>query len=474
MRYRSFLRSITGLAFLLLFLLTALARPALAQSDEGSSPDAKHPKLSVSPKEPLTFGQVVVGLTSPSQTITLNNNSGSFAIPIMSIRVKPPFIKVMTNCTPGISAGSSCEILIAFKPTAVGRVRLKKGLTISGAFKNTPIFYTLEGTGISGPTPTATISATPTATATPTRTATPTPSGTPTPTVRPTGTSTATATATSRLATATSTATAQLLLRPPPQLQVQPQPRLRRLLRPRRQPLQLARRQQPQRPRPVALRPQPRRRATSTPTATVTATATATSTGGTPTATATSTPSAGPQAGDVLITGGDTGGLLSGFVPLSTSTNSTASSEIYEAVSDAFGLVGSLNTAREATSTALVLPNGKTLIVGGGHCAPKTYGPGGLCGGASFNGFQCDALNTAELYTETTSTTGSFSLAGSGSGGHMTTARSGATATLISGIGHFAGRQSADQWRFERQLVPVTVDTAAGMRAVRAGGAEHG
>ncbi len=173
---------------------------------------------------------------------------------------------------------------------------------------------------------------------------------------------------------------------------------------------------------------------TATATSTATATATATSSQ-TPTATATSTPSAGPQAGDVLITGGDTGGLLSGFVPLSTSTNSTASSEIYEAVSDAFGLVGSLNTAREATSTALVLPNGKTLIVGGGHCAPKTYGPGGLCGGASFNGFQCDALNTAELYTETTSTTGSFSLAGSGSGGHMTTARSGATATLISGSG---------------------------------------
>ena len=122
-------------------------------------------------------------------------------------------------------------------------------------------------------------------------------------------------------------------------------------------------------------------------------------------------------------------------MPLSTSTNSTASSEIYEAVSDVFGLVGSLNTAREATSTALVLPNNKTLIVGGSHCAPKTYGPGGLCGAASFNGFQCDALNTAELYTETTSTTGSFSLAGTGSSGHMTTARAGATATLITGSG---------------------------------------
>jgi hypothetical protein len=97
--------------------------------------------------------------------------------------------------------------------------------------------------------------------------------------------------------------------------------------------------------------------------------------------------------------------------------------------------VGSLNNAREATATALVLPNNKTLIVGGSHCAAKTYGPGGLCGSGSFSGFQCDALNTAELYSETTSTTGSFTLAGAGSGGHMTTARSGGTATLITGSG---------------------------------------
>ncbi len=137
----------------------------------------------------------------------------------------------------------------------------------------------------------------------------------------------------------------------------------------------------------------------------------------------------------MLIAGGDTGGLLSGFIPLSTSTNSTAGAEIYEALSDAFGLVGSLNTAREATATALPLPNGKTLIAGGSHCGPKTYGPGGLCGSSSFSGFQCDAQNTAELYTQTTSTTGSFTLAGAGSGGHMTTARSGATATLITGSG---------------------------------------
>ncbi len=174
---------------------------------------------------------------------------------------------------------------------------------------------------------------------------------------------------------------------------------------------------------------------TATPTLTATPTASATATAGTPTATATSTPTAGPQAGDILIAGGDTGGSLSGIIPLSTSTNSTASSEIYQALTDSFSAVGSMNAAREATATAVVLPNNKTLVVGGSHCAAKTYGPGGLCGSSTFNGFQCDALNTADLYSETTSTTGSFTVAGAGSGGHMTTARSGATATLITGTG---------------------------------------
>jgi hypothetical protein len=48
------------------------------------------------------------------------------------------------------------------------------------------------------------------------------------------------------------------------------------------------------------------------------------------------------------------------------------------------------------------------------------------------NGFQCNALNTAELYNESTK---AFTFAGSGSGGKMTIARSGPSATLISGSG---------------------------------------
>jgi hypothetical protein len=125
---------------------------------------------------------------------------------------------------------------------------------------------------------------------------------------------------------------------------------------------------------------------------------------------------------------------LNGFVPLATSTVSTPSAEIYEALSDAFSIVGPLNIAREATANAVVLPNNEVLIVGGSHCYAKNYPAGGLCGGSAYKGFQCDALQTAELYNQSAQT---FTLAGANSSPPylMTAARSGATATLISGSG---------------------------------------
>ena len=137
----------------------------------------------------------------------------------------------------------------------------------------------------------------------------------------------------------------------------------------------------------------------------------------------------------MLIAGGDTGGVLGGFVPLATSTVSTPSAEIYEVLSDVFSVVGPLLNSREASATAVGLPNQKILFAGGSYCHPQTYPAGGLCG-ASFSGFQCDALQTAELYDEGTHT---FTLAGTAFGenpaGKMTTARSGATANLIKNSG---------------------------------------
>ena len=102
---------------------------------------------------------------------------------------------------------------------------------------------------------------------------------------------------------------------------------------------------------------------------------------------------------------------------------SSSGAQIFNAATDTFLAVGSLATARESAA-AIALPNDLTLIAGGEHCAAKTIG--------TSPGFQCDALQTAELYNENTK---AFQAAGTGSSGLMTVARSGPSATLISGSG---------------------------------------
>ena len=72
------------------------------------------------------------------------------------------------------------------------------------------------------------------------------------------------------------------------------------------------------------------------------------------------------------------------------------------------------------------MENNKVLVVGGEQCFPASFGGTG--------GFECTALNTAEIYDPTTET---FTPAGSGSCGTMTTARAGATATLINHTNYY-------------------------------------
>ncbi len=159
------------------------------------------------------------------------------------------------------------------------------------------------------------------------------------------------------------------------------------------------------------------------PTATATATATATITA-TPTATSTlptSTPT--PTLTGLLIGGGDQGGQLGGTVSLANSAVSSSGAQVFNFGISSFESVGSMNVARE--SAAIVeLSNGLTLVIGGQKCVPATI--------SGVSGFECTALQTAELYNENTK---AFTVAGSGSGGLMTAARAGASATLIEGSG---------------------------------------
>ena len=451
MRSQSLTRSFAALALVSMFLLSAFARPALAQTPDKHK--VKPPNVSFSNKK-FNFGQIFVGDISSPQTETITNDSSTTAVTISDITAASPFHIISDNCTTSLAAGASCEVGVDFQPTKKGKVKAKKGLNFTDSAQKSPQHIELQGDGVIQTQPTAT--ATATATQTATATATTTSTATATATATPTATSTATTTATSTGATATATPTATST----------------------------------------------GATATATSTATATATASATSTVATPTA----TPSPGPQAGDVLIAGGDSGGVLGGEALLATSTVSTASSEIYEALSDAFLAVGPLKNSREASATAVVLPNQEILIAGGSHCYAQainktvaisgsgatesgstvtittssvngfavgqtvviagvgvagyngtftitaltssskftytdpttglaasgggtaTQNPEVACGSSAISGFECDALQTAELYNENT---GTFTLAGAGGSGLMTTARSGATATLL-------------------------------------------
>jgi len=151
----------------------------------------------------------------------------------------------------------------------------------------------------------------------------------------------------------------------------------------------------------------------ATPTCTIRATSTTTAT-----VTPGATPTPAPQSGDFLIAGGDTGGTV-GVDPVAGGANSTNGAQVFNSSTSAFEAVGSMNTGREAAA-AVALENNKILVVGGEQCFPATFG--------SASGFECTALNTAEIYDPATQR---FTMAGLGSCGTMTTARAGATATLI-------------------------------------------
>src|SRR5579862_8922627 len=214
MRVKSFTRSLAAVTFVLLFLMSAFARPVLAQSSaEGDlqfrvSSSKQFRSSSSKFKFGADFGDVIVGTTSAPETVGLINTNNKKTIKIKSISVSPPFSEVSDTCDGSLSAGSVCDIIIVFTPTSPGEVLLGNGLMVKSNGGN--LKFTLAGNGITAtPTPTATGTATATGTPTPTATGTATATGTPSTSATATNTATATATATATsTATSTSTATA--------------------------------------------------------------------------------------------------------------------------------------------------------------------------------------------------------------------------------------------------------------------------
>jgi hypothetical protein len=191
-------------AVAILICAVSVAAGSVAHAQELSSPDAKRPKVSVSPKK-INFGKVAGGTTTTSPQVTFTNKSSSdLNAPTASV-TGPGYAIDTDGCTGAapLSPSGTCQVTVTFSPTKVGKANGTLSFTDGGA--KSPQKVKLSAIGLKGPTATPTATATRTATPTATATATATQTATPTASATPTATATATATQT---ATATASATA--------------------------------------------------------------------------------------------------------------------------------------------------------------------------------------------------------------------------------------------------------------------------
>ncbi|MGD0832017.1 MAG: choice-of-anchor D domain-containing protein, partial [Terracidiphilus sp.] len=99
----------------------------------------------------IAFGNVTVGTTGASHTVTVTNNQ-TVALNFSSISVPAPYaiVPATTTCavgTPVAANGGSCIVSLAFSPTAPGVVPAS-ALTINDDAPSTPQTVNLTGTGV--------------------------------------------------------------------------------------------------------------------------------------------------------------------------------------------------------------------------------------------------------------------------------------------------------------------------------------
>ncbi len=101
----------------------------------------------------LSFGNELVSVASPQQTLTLTN-SGSDTLAISSITITGDFSQA-NNCDGSLATGASCSMQVTFTPTALGS---RTGtLSVTDTTLGSPQAIAMSGTGV---LPTAAISTT--------------------------------------------------------------------------------------------------------------------------------------------------------------------------------------------------------------------------------------------------------------------------------------------------------------------------
>jgi len=91
----------------------------------------------------LNFGDELITNTSPAQTVVLTN-TGNATLTISSVTVSGPFL-LSNKCSTTLAAGNSCDLLVAFKPTAIGPAT--GTLTVTDNAPGSPQTASLSGTG---------------------------------------------------------------------------------------------------------------------------------------------------------------------------------------------------------------------------------------------------------------------------------------------------------------------------------------
>lgn len=112
--------------------------------------------LSASPSS-LTFANVAIGGSSPSQSVSITNTSAVLAT-IGSIATTGDFSS-SNNCGPSLAAGATCSATVIFSPTASGARTGTLSISFSGS--GSPVQVSLSGNGETNPVTLSSIAVTP-------------------------------------------------------------------------------------------------------------------------------------------------------------------------------------------------------------------------------------------------------------------------------------------------------------------------
>ena len=100
----------------------------------------------------LSFGEVNVGATSPTQTFTLTNSGKANAIGLAYVSSDAAEFPVKQTCGAALAVGASCTLDVAYVPGAIGADSATIAISYAGGTLSLP----LSGTGVAPKAPTAT------------------------------------------------------------------------------------------------------------------------------------------------------------------------------------------------------------------------------------------------------------------------------------------------------------------------------